>query len=155
MLVRKNAPNIDCRMHELFSYNKGKGGLINSKWPMIMDYERIEKDYGSVPIRIVDHVTYMYYLAFFIVKDNPRKQGKSLSKPVLFRFFNASHLAFSYRIQLGCRKASRCWHPWLSLFSKTLCNVHLNNLPHTQMRNKSQINLSESKVPCTKGREGK
>ena len=70
----------------MFSYNKGKGGLINSKWLMILDYERIEKDYGSVPIRIVDHVTYMYYLAFFINKDNPRKQGKALSKHVSFRF---------------------------------------------------------------------
>ena len=55
---------------------KGKGGLINSKWLMIMDYARIEKDYGLVPIRILDHVTYMYYLAFFIDKDYSRKQGK-------------------------------------------------------------------------------
>ena len=44
---------------------------------MIMDYARIEKDYGSVPIRVLDHVTYMYYLAFFIVEGNSKKQGKA------------------------------------------------------------------------------
>ena len=43
---------------------------------MIMDFARIEKEYGSLQLRILDHVTYMYYLAFFIDKDNPRKQGK-------------------------------------------------------------------------------
>ena len=70
---------------------KGKGGLINSKWLMIMDYARIEKDYGLVPIRILDHVTYMYYLAFFIDKDYSRKQGKG-SKYVLLTFI--THVTF-------------------------------------------------------------
>ena len=70
---------------------KGKGGLINSKWLMIMDYARIEKDYGLVPIRILDHVTYMYYLAFFIDKDYSRKQGKG-SKYDLLTFI--THVTF-------------------------------------------------------------
>ena len=42
---------------------------------MIMDFARIEKEYGSLEIRILDHVTYMYFLAFFIDKGNPRKDG--------------------------------------------------------------------------------
>ena len=54
---------------------KGKGGLINSKWVMIMDFARIKKEYGSLKIRVLDHVTYMYFLAFFIDKGNPRKIG--------------------------------------------------------------------------------
>ena len=61
-----------------FVYNTGKGGLINSKWVMIMDFARIEKEYGGIlPLRILDHVTFMYYLAFFIDKDNPRREGKA------------------------------------------------------------------------------
>ena len=55
----------------------GKGGLIHSKWVMIMDFARIKKERGFLPLRILDHVTYMYFLAFFIDKDNPRKQGKT------------------------------------------------------------------------------
>ena len=42
---------------------------------MIMDFARIEKEYGSLEIRVLDHVTYMYFLAFFIDKGNPRKIG--------------------------------------------------------------------------------
>ena len=42
---------------------------------MIMDFARIEKEYGSLEIRVLDHVTYMYFLAFFIDKGNPRKKG--------------------------------------------------------------------------------
>ena len=42
---------------------------------MIMDFARIEKEYGSLEFRILDHVTYMYFLAFFIDKGNPRKEG--------------------------------------------------------------------------------
>ena len=44
---------------------------------MIMDFARIKKERGFLPLRILDHVTYMYFLAFFIDKDNPRKQGKT------------------------------------------------------------------------------
>ena len=42
---------------------------------MIMDFARIEKEYGPLEIRVLDHVTYMYFLAFFIDKANPRKKG--------------------------------------------------------------------------------
>ena len=49
--------------------------MINSKWLMIMDFARIEKEYGSLEIRVLDHVTYMYFLAFFIDKGNPKKKG--------------------------------------------------------------------------------
>ena len=51
--------------------------MIHSKWVMIMDFDRIEKLYGSVPIRNLDHVSYMYYLAFFIRGDSPLKEGKA------------------------------------------------------------------------------
>ena len=62
--------------HLVFTYI-GKGGLIHSKWVMIMDFARIKKERGFLPLRILDHVTYMYFLAFFLDKDNPRKQGKT------------------------------------------------------------------------------
>ena len=76
-------------------YIKGKGGLINSKWLMIMDYARIEKDYGLVPIRILNHVTYMYYLAFFIVKDNPKKEGKAVLHDLLIFLSTSQSTSFN------------------------------------------------------------
>ena len=72
----------------------GKGGLINSKWVMVMDFPRIEKEHGSLPIRIVDHVTFMYFLAFFIDKDNPRGQGKSSLSLRFIGFFYQNHINY-------------------------------------------------------------
>ena len=61
----------------LIFLNIGRGGLIHSKYLMIMDFAKSEMEKGPLPLRILDHATYMYYLAFFIDKNNPKKKGKA------------------------------------------------------------------------------
>ena len=76
IIAGKIYPHLLTELEKQSILSIGKGGLINSKWVMVMDFERIKKERGFLPLRILDHVTYMYYLAFFIDKNNPRKQGK-------------------------------------------------------------------------------